>query len=153
MSLKKFFDCRVLSLLMIVLLCAGVQAAICQESAATWEDSSTGLMWTVEDSGTDLSFGQANTYCEDLTLAGHTDWRLATLEELEGLFDRNLKKQYKAKGPINLLSANVWSGSKNNLGDSWMFNFGHGGSSVSAGGGGGCGAVGRALCVRPAAKK
>jgi len=153
MSLKKFFDRRVISLLMIILLYAGVQTAMSQESAKVWEDSSTGLMWTIEDSGSDLNWNQANAYCEELTLEGHTDWRLATLEELEGLYDRNLKKQYKAKGPINLQSANVWSGSKNTLGDSWMLNFGYGGSSVSSGGGGGCGAVGRALCTRPSGKK
>ena len=153
MYLKRFFDPRVISLLMIFFLYAGIQTALSQDSAKIWQDSSTGLAWTVEDNGSDVSWNQAYAYCEGLTLGGHRGWRLATLEELEGLYDRNLKKDYKAKGPINLQSANVWSGSKNNLGDSWSFNFGYGGSSISSGGGGGCGALGRALCTRPAGKK
>ncbi len=153
MSFKCFFDRRVVSLLAIVLFSAGMQTALCQDSAATWVDASTGLMWTVEDSGADMNWSQADSYCEGLTTGGHTDWRLATREELEGLYDRSLKKQYKAKGPINLQSANVWSGSKNDLGDSWLLNFGYGGSSISSGGGGGCGTLARALCTRQAEKK
>jgi len=102
MSFKKRFAHRVLPILLIVLFYAGVQTAPGQEPAKVWEDPSTGLMWTVEDSGTDLNWNQANAYCEELTLAGHSDWRLATLEELEGIYDRSLKKQYKAKEPINL---------------------------------------------------
>ena len=153
MSLKRFFDRRVLSLFIIILLYAGIQIAVSQDSAEVWEDSSTGLLWTVNDNGSDINWNQANTYCEGLTLGGHTDWRLATRDELEGLYDRSLKKQYKAKGPINLQSANVWSGSKNDLGDSWILNFGYGGASISSGGGGGCGAVGRALCTCQAGKK
>lgn len=152
MSSKRFFDHRLISLFIILLISAGVQTTISQDSAKTWEDSSTGLMWTVEDNSGDLNWNQANAYCEDLTLEGHTDWRLATLEELEGLYDRNLKKQYKAKGPVNLQSASVWSGSKNSLGDSWMFNFGYGGSSLSSGGGG-CGTLGRAICTRKSGSK
>jgi hypothetical protein len=153
MSLKRFFDRRAISLLVIMLFYAGIQIAIGQETAKVWKDSSTGLTWTVEDNGSDLNWNQANAYCEGLTLDGRTDWRLATLEELEGLYDRSLKKQYKAKGPINLQSANVWSGSKNSLGDSWMLNFGYGGSTISSGGGGGCGALGRALCTCSAGSK
>lgn len=153
MSSKRFYDRRAMPLFVMMILCAGIQMAIGQDAPKTWEDSSTGLTWAVEDSGSDLNWNQADAYCRGLNLGGNTDWRLATIEELEALFDRSLKKQYKVKGPINLQSANVWSGSKNSLGDSWLFNFGYGGSSISSGGGGGCGAVGRALCTRRAAGK
>ena len=147
MFLKRFFNQLSISLLMMILLYAGIQLAISQDSTEIWEDSSTGLIWTVEDNGTDLSWGQANGYCESLKLGGHTDWRLPTLDELEGLYDRSLKKQYKARGPINLKAASLWSGTRNKAGDAWSFNFGYGGSSLSSSGGGGCGSVGRALCT------
>jgi hypothetical protein len=153
MFLKRFFDHRVTSLLMIIFLYAGIHIAMGQDSAKIWEDSSTGLMWAVEDNGNDISWSQASVYCQGLTLGGHTDWRLGTIEELEGLYDRNLKKEYKVKGSINLQAANVWSASKNDLGDSWIFNFGYGGTSIASGGGGGCSAVGRALCTRRAGSK
>jgi hypothetical protein len=153
MYLKKLFDPRVISLLVIFLLYAGVQTARSQDADKIWQDSSTGLSWAVEDSGSDMNWNQANAYCEGLSLGGHKGWRLATIQELEGLYDRNLKKEYKVKGPIKLESATVWSGSKNNLGDSWSFNFGFGGSSISSGGGGSCGTVGRALCTYKAEGK
>jgi hypothetical protein len=152
MSFRKLVDRRVASPLLAILLCVCVQAAIAQDSDKTWEDSSTGLMWTVEDNGNDFNWNQANAYCEGLTLGGYSDWRLPTIDELEGLYDRTLKKQYKAKGPIDLQSANIWSGSKNSLGDSWIFNFGYGGSNIASGSGG-CGTVGRALCARKAESK
>jgi hypothetical protein len=153
MSCKRILDLWVMPLLVIILIFAGVQIAVGQDSAKIWEDSATGLSWAIDENGSDVNWNQASAYCKGLTLGGFKDWRLGTIEELEGLFDRNLKKQYKAKGSINLQSANVWSESKNTLGDSWLFNFGYGGSSIASGGGGGCGAVGRALCTRRAASK
>ena len=148
MSSKMLPARRAVSLLILILLFAGVQLAAGQEAGKTWEDASTGLMWTVEDNGVDLNWNQANAHCEELTLGGQSDWRLPKLEELEGLYDRSLKKQYKTREPINVQAGNVWTGSKNTLGDAWMFNFGYGGSSISPTGGGGCGVVGRTLCTR-----
>ena len=131
---------------LVVILYAGLQVAISQDSAGTWKDDASGLTWTVKDNGTDVSWDQANAYCENLQLAGQADWRLPTLDELKTLYDRSLKKQYKAKEPIGLDSANVWSGTKNRSGDAWSLNFFNGGTSMSPTRGG-CGTSGRALCV------
>ena len=146
MYLKKIFDRLTISLSLMILLYAGIQIAIGQDSAEIWEDSETGLIWTIEDNGSDLGWNQAYNYCESLTLGGHTDWRLPTLDELQGLYDGSLSKQYKAKGPINLKGASLWSGTRNKQGDAWMFNFGYGGTSVAPTGGS-CGTAGRALCT------
>jgi len=54
MFLKRFFDHRVTSLFMILFLYAGIHIAMGQDSARIWEDSSTGLMWAVEDNGNDV---------------------------------------------------------------------------------------------------
>ena len=55
-----------------------------------WVDTSTGLMWAGKDNfGRDLNWRQAGKYCGDLRLAGHADWRLPTIGELEGIFDRS----------------------------------------------------------------
>jgi hypothetical protein len=152
MDFKKLFGPLTISLSIAVLFCAGIQVAKSQDSAGTWKDSATGLTWTVEDNGNDLGWGQANNYCENLNLGGQTDWRLPTLDELKGIYDAKLSKPFKAKGPIKLTSANVWSGSRNNSGDAWSFNFGFGGSSVAPTGGA-CGTVGHALCVRGSGSK
>jgi hypothetical protein len=52
-----------------------------------WVDFSTGLMWTAKDNGKDVSWRQATKYCRDLRLAGFSDWRLATIDELAGIYD------------------------------------------------------------------
>ena len=50
-------------------------------------DPSTGLMWTARDNGKDVTWKQAMKYCRDLRLAGYSDWRLASIGELEGIYD------------------------------------------------------------------
>ena len=53
----------------------------------TWTDPATGLMWAKKDNGSDVSWEQASDYCTKLELAGYNDWRLPTIEELEGIYD------------------------------------------------------------------
>jgi len=56
-----------------------------------WVDPSTSLMWAWKDNGKNLSWHGATKYCRNLRLAGYADWRLAKIDELEGLADtRNL---------------------------------------------------------------
>jgi tetratricopeptide (TPR) repeat protein len=59
------------------------------EATLTWTDSTTGLMWTNKENGGDVNWQQATDYCKNLQLAGHTDWRLPTIDELQGIYDRN----------------------------------------------------------------
>jgi hypothetical protein len=53
-----------------------------------WTDPSTGLMWAGKDSGKDVSLKSAVKYCRDLRLAGYSDWRLANMVELQGVYDK-----------------------------------------------------------------
>jgi hypothetical protein len=53
-----------------------------------WVDPSTGLMWASKDNGKDVSWKKAMKYCRNSRLAGYSDWRLATLSELEGIYDK-----------------------------------------------------------------
>ena len=54
-----------------------------------WIDPSTGLMWAGKDNRKDVSWKAAMRYCRDLRLAGYSDWRLATLSELDAIYDKN----------------------------------------------------------------
>ncbi|MEW6355416.1 MAG: DUF1566 domain-containing protein [Planctomycetota bacterium] len=50
-------------------------------------DRATGLMWTKADSGKAMNWEQALRYAEDLSLAGHDDWRLPNVKELQSIVD------------------------------------------------------------------
>ncbi len=63
-----------------------------------WIDPSTGLMWAGKDNGKDVSWKKAMKYCRDLRLAGYSDWRLATVGEMEGIYDKNANAAGRA-GP------------------------------------------------------
>jgi hypothetical protein len=53
----------------------------------TVTDRTTGLMWQQGDSGKGLNWQEALAYAEGLELAGHDDWRLPNVKELESLVD------------------------------------------------------------------
>ena len=84
-----------------------------------WTDPSTGLMWAGRDNGKDVRWKGAVKYCRDLRLAGHSDWRLATLAELGAIYDPNANVPGLAgSGQDNLFTYHV----KGNLfltGDEW----------------------------------
>lgn len=52
-------------------------------------DKKTGLMWAKDSSEDEMNWSDAEAYCKKLNLAGHSDWRLPTVEELFGLVDRS----------------------------------------------------------------
>ena len=55
-----------------------------------WTDPSTGLMWAGKDNGKAVIWHDAVGYCRNLRLAGYSDWRLATLDELASLVDKSI---------------------------------------------------------------
>jgi hypothetical protein len=104
----------------------------------TWTDPDTGLMWAKRDNGSDVNWNQASDYCGKLQLAGFSDWRLPTIEELQGIYDPSftLKAALDDWGVTNcahvkgnlMLSGWHWSSSQgNDPGKSWQvvwhFNF------------------------------
>jgi hypothetical protein len=48
----------------------------------TITDNVTGLTWQKEDDNIERAWDNANTYCDDLTLGGYSDWRLPSDMEL-----------------------------------------------------------------------
>lgn len=53
----------------------------------TVTDLATGLMWMKDDSGYGMEWQDALNYCEDLTHAGYSDWRLPNAKELQSIVD------------------------------------------------------------------
>ena len=62
-------------------------AAQDNQTKAIWVDPSTGLMWAGKDNGKDVSWRAAMKYCHGLRLNGYSDWTLANLAELQGIYD------------------------------------------------------------------
>lgn len=114
-------------LLSIVAMIAGAQSTTGDRGLAQgtqtrgyWVDPSTGLMWAGKDNGIDVSWKNAVKYCRGLRLAGYTDWRLASLGELEGIYDKNANAP-GLMGPSGKGTASTWH-IKGNLfltGDQW----------------------------------
>jgi hypothetical protein len=117
---------------------------VAQETQARgyWIDPSTGLMWAGKDNGAAVTWHQAASYCGKLRLAGHSDWRLATLDELATLVDKsdlapervgNMEIIYinlgrHVRGGLSL-TGNPWSSNReidrfgHPYGPGWFFDF------------------------------
>jgi hypothetical protein len=71
----------------------------------TVTDRATGLTWTKADGGKALNWKEALAYAEGLKLAGHDDWRLPNVKELQTLVDyaRVLDVHDAHREPIRVL--------------------------------------------------
>jgi hypothetical protein len=130
-----------------------------------WTDPATKLTWTAKDNGKDISYYKAIKYCRDLRVAGFSGWRLASMFELQPLYDKSVESPGRAgdrrggnprnftwhvKGGL-FLTGDEWSDARRlddrgkPSGYGWYFDFNSGQSTddnlgYSAGK--------RALCVR-----
>jgi hypothetical protein len=59
-----------------------VEQSLTDNGDGTVTDNVTGRMWQQEDDNQRRFWIEALGYCENLTLAGHTDWRLPDIKEL-----------------------------------------------------------------------
>jgi serine/threonine-protein kinase len=121
------------------------------EGAFVWTDPATGLMWAKKDNGKDVNWQQATDYCRNLQEVGHSDWRLPTIGELQGIYaaSANVGVDH-VKGNLHL-SGWDWSSSRGNTsGEAMNFHFNNG---TAYSGGRNYSFSGRALCVRGTAIK
>lgn len=138
-------------LLSVVAMVVGAQSLAQERGLAqdiqmsrNWVDPSTGLMWAARDNGQDLTWKQAMKYCHDLQLAGYSNWRLASIGELEGIYDKDANAPglmgpsgkgtaatWHVKGDL-FLTGNQWSSTQKNDGRghpsgwAWRFDFNEG---------------------------
>ncbi len=62
-----------------------VEQVLVDNGDGTVTDNKSGLMWQKDDAGP-MDWKQAVATCEQLNLAGKSDWRLPDLNELKGLY-------------------------------------------------------------------
>jgi len=80
----------------------------------TITDNLTGLMWVKSPDSTASTWSAAITYCDSLTLAGHTDWRLPNVKELESLINADVPNTVtwlNTQGFTNVQVYDYWSSS------------------------------------------
>jgi Protein of unknown function (DUF1566) len=108
-----------------------------------WTDPATELMWAGKDNGKDVTWDKSMKYCRELRLGGYSDWRLATLSELEGIYDTSANSPglagpgkgrpftWHVKGGL-FMTGNQWSSNqrmddRGHLnGFAWRFDFNEG---------------------------
>jgi hypothetical protein len=126
-------------------------------------------MWAGRDNGKDVGWHDAMKYCRDLRLAGYSGWRLATLSELEGIYDKTANAPglsgpgkespftYRVKGKL-FLTGDEWSSERryddrgHPSGYEWYFDFNEGRSDNDPSGFPYSSSLIRALCVRGSEK-
>jgi hypothetical protein len=101
-------------------------------SDGTVTDQKTGLMWQQATSSSMIDWEASLTYCEDLTLASQSDWRLPNIKELGSIVDGS-----QSGPPIDTTafpgaqSSNYWSSTTHvdYTSEAWNvdFNGGHAG--------------------------
>jgi formylglycine-generating enzyme required for sulfatase activity len=108
----------------------------------TVTDNVTGLMWQQSDSG-EMTFEMALLYCDTLTRANYSDWRLPTSHELFGILNHDTHNPALDTLSFTKTAAEYWWSSDRRIGDTtriWVVNAGGGigphpkSEAVSAGG-------------------
>ena len=120
------------------------------DPAPTWADPVTGLMWARDSNSSDATWNQASNYCSNLRIAGYSNWRLATIDELAGIYAQDQTQDVDGchvKGGIRFHSyCGSWSNSAGSAsGEAWYFIFNGERYSFPLD----LSAEKRALCVRP----
>lgn len=96
-------------------------------SANVIEDTATGLYWQDDNDAQSVekSWSEAKTYCANLSLDGHDDWRLPSYNELLSIVDYN--RYDPAIVPVfeNTASNDYWSSSAyvDDSSDAWYVDF------------------------------
>ena len=86
-----------------------------------WQDNS-------QAKTTKLNWQDAKTYCSELSLAGHDDWRLPNIKELQSIVDVGRYNPAIKRGFTKVASSLYWSSSEDvsDATNAWVMNFKYG---------------------------
>jgi rod shape-determining protein MreB len=108
---------------------AGVLGERGSSSAGTWTDPATGLMWAGpmwggRDSGNNVNWYEAKNYCASLGLGTYSNWRLPSVEEMEGVTHGVAGGGYEVNGSSVPASDDWWwSATQDSAGAAWGVGF------------------------------
>ena len=86
-------------------------------TTAMWAEGTVvlgGLEWqdNAETKTNKLNWEDAKSYCRELTLNGHSDWRLPNIKELQSIVDISRYDPAIKRGFKNATSSDCWSSSQ-----------------------------------------
>ena len=86
-------------------------------TTAMWAEGTVvlgGLEWqdNAETKTNKLNWEDAKSYCQELTLNGHSDWRLPNIKELQSIVDISRYDPAIKRGFKNATSSDYWSSSQ-----------------------------------------
>ena len=119
------------TLLVVGLLMSGTINTL---NADTFTDKKTKLMWQddVSVTTTKKDWYSAIAHCQNLTYAGHSDWRLPTIDELLSITDDTKHNPAIKSNLKNIASSCYWSSSPCVQSERvWTVFFGDGADSVA----------------------
>jgi hypothetical protein len=135
MQTRKGFEPALAVLAVVALLLTSAGAgwgAFVNNGNDTVSDTSTGLMWQRTDDGVGRSWQNALLRCEGLELAGHTDWRLPDIRELQSIVDDS-RSNPSIDSVFSSGTERYWTGTTDasTPGEAWYvhFNIGYGENS------------------------
>ena len=115
--------------LSLMIFCSAANAELVDNGDGTVTDTETGLMWQQDEAGA-MNWESALSYCENLQLAGHDDWRLPNINELQSLVDYSTYHpaidNYAFPNAISSFYRSSTTGS-DSTGDAWGVFFNDGG--------------------------
>ncbi len=116
--MRKVMFLSFLCILLVLFFAGGVAtAALVDNGDGTVTDTGSGLMWQKATAPGTYNWQEALSYCENLSLTGHSDWRLPNRNELHSLVDYS--RYNPAIDPLlasnTVLSSNYWSSATNAL--------------------------------------
>lgn len=94
--------------IIVLALGLGTGPALAQAENESQTIEVNGLEWALATNGENITWPQAVEYCTELALAGHDDWRLPTVDELESLHDP--AEGDGIRSPFSIDDCCLWSG-------------------------------------------
>ena len=98
-----------MKIILLIMIGLSILNADFTKSGDIVTDSISGLEWQDDAVGSTMTWENAITQCESLTLGGHSDWRLPNINELKSIVDRSKVNPAVVTGFTSTSSASYWS--------------------------------------------
>ena len=122
-----------MKIITLIMICFSFLMAEFIKKGNTVFDTKTKLVWqdNSDVEHKEMLYSEADTYCKELVLSGHKDWRLPSLTELQNIVDLtryepSINRVFEYTGEENHWSSTLYADDADRA---WAVNFKSGGTS------------------------